>query len=409
MSGRDGEKEDVRYGWVMVGVTFVLSGLAFGSLGSVGIFLKPLIADFGWTRGEASAGYTTMAVASGVCGVFWGFAADRFPLRYLTIIGVLAMSGSLFMLGNLTSLWEYYVFYFLFGAVGHGALVGPLYATTGHWFRRNPGFALGIMTAGSGVGQGVVPFVTRMLITDGGWQNAYTTLGIAYLVIGLPITFLVKESAARLQALSADGKVADEEAFVLPPQEVVAWLSFAVIFCCICMAVPIVQLVPLVSDRGVDPELAAGVILVLMLTGAVGRVMAGKLSDMIGALQAYIIMGFGQAVLVVWFPHVTSIVGPYILAMAFGLIYSGVMANIIICLRVMVPARYAGRAMGVGGAFALGGMGFGGFFGGYLFDITGDYFWSFTAAGAIGIVNVAVTLLFRARVMRQEKAVALAA
>ena len=95
--------------------------------------------------------------------------------------------------------------------------------------------------------------------------------------------------------------------------------------------------------------------------------------------------------------------------MAFGLIYSGVMANIIICLRVMVPARYAGRAMGVGGAFALGGMGFGGFFGGYLFDITGDYFWSFTAAGAIGIVNVAVTLLFRARVMRQEKAVALAA
>jgi MFS family permease len=398
--------QDERYGWVMVGVTFLLSGLAFGSLGSVGIFLKPLIADFGWTRGEASAGYTTMAVASGICGIFWGIAADRFPLRYLVLIGVLTMSASLLLLGNLTTLWQYYLFYFLFGAAGHGALVGPLYATTGHWFRRNPGIALGIMTAGSGVGQGTVPFIARMLISDGGWQSAYTILGISYLIIGLPVVFLVRESSARLTALSNPGKAADEDAFVLPPKEVVAWLSFAVIFCCICMAVPIVQLVPLVSDRGVDPELAAGVILVLMLSGAVGRVFAGRLADKIGALQSYIIMGFGQAVLVVWFPFVTSVVGTYILAAAFGLIYSGVMANIIICLRIMVPARFAGRAMGVGGAFALGGMGFGGFFGGYLFDVTGSYVWSFTTAGAIGLVNVVVTLAFLARVRRQERLVA---
>jgi MFS family permease len=393
---------DERYGWVMVGVTFVLSGLAFGSLGSVGIFLKPLIADFGWTRGEASAGYTIMAVASGICGIFWGLAADRFPLRYLVLIGVLAMSASLLMLGSLTSLWQYYVFYFILGAAGHGALVGPLYATTGHWFRRNPGLALGIMTAGSGVGQGIVPFVSRLLITDSGWQDAYFTLGISYLIIGLPVVFLVRESAARIKAMSGPRKLVEDDAFVLPPREVVTWISIAVIFCCICMAVPIVQLVPLVSDRGVDPESAAGVLLALMVAGACGRVLAGKLADMIGALQAYIIMAFGQAVLVVWFPHVTSLVGTYMLAILFGVVYAGVMANIIICLRMMVPARFAGAAMGIGGAFALGGMGFGGYFGGYLFDVTGAYFWSFTLAGAIGIINVVVTLLFRARIKRQE-------
>jgi MFS family permease len=402
------EESGFNYGWVMVGVTFVLSALAFGSLGSVGVFLKPLIADFGWTRGQASAGYTTMAVASGIFGIFWGMAADRFPLRYLTIIGVLSMAASLFLLSNLTSLWQYYLFYFLLGAMGHGALVGPLYATTGHWFRRKPGLALGIMTAGSGLGQGIVPFTSSVLITGSDWQTAYLTLGVAYLVVGLPVIFLVRESAARTQALAAPRHLAQEDDFVLPAREVVAWLSVAVIFCCICMAVPIVQLVPLISDRGISAETAAGVLMTLMLAGAMGRVMAGKISDMIGPLRAYLIMGLGQALIVVWFPFVTSVPGTYALAVLFGVVYAGVMANIIICLRMMVPVRYAGTAMGVGGAFALGGMGFGGFFGGYLFDLTGDYIWSFTAAGAVGIINFIVVVLFMMRIKRQEKAVALA-
>jgi len=40
------------YGWVMAGVTFTLTALSFGILGSAGVFLKPLAADFGWSRGN---------------------------------------------------------------------------------------------------------------------------------------------------------------------------------------------------------------------------------------------------------------------------------------------------------------------------------------------------------------------
>ena len=398
------EAENRKYGWVMVGVTFVLSALAFGSLGSVGVFLKPMIADFGWSRGEASGGYTVMAVSSGVFGILWGMATDRFPLRWLVITGVISMSVALHMLGQISSLWEYYLWYFVLGAMGHGALVGPLYATTGHWFQRKPGVALGIMTAGSGLGQGTIPFVASSFIGDGGWQSAYVSLSIIYLVIGLPVILFVKESAARLQALSATAprRVVQEDDFILPAREVVTWISVAVIFCCICMAVPIVQLVPLISDRGISPETAAGVLMALMLAGACGRILAGTISDMIGPLRAYMIMSFGQAVLVIWFPQISSVTGTWVLAIVFGVVYAGVMANIIILLRVMVPVRFAGTAMGVGGAFALGGMGFGGFFGGYLFDVTGDYVWSFTSAGMVGIINVVIILLFAARIRRRK-------
>jgi MFS family permease len=399
-----------RYGWTMVAVTFALTGLAFGGWGAVGVFLKPLIAEFGWTRGETSGGYTTMAVSSGLAGILWGMAADRFPLRWLSLTGLLSMVAALLLLGQMTALWQFYLFYFLFGAFGHGALVGPLYAATGHWFRRNPGFAMGVMTAGGAVGQGTVPFASRLLITEWGWQSAYMILGVAYLVIGLPLIFLVRESAARLRAISGQAALAgqSEDEFILSPREVISWLSVAVIFCCICMAVPIVQLVSLVSDRGVGPETSAGVLLALMTAGAFGRIIGGKLSDMIGILQAYLILSLGQAVIVVWFPHVTSVVGTYALAVLFGLIYSGVMANIVISLRVMVPARYAGTAMGIGGAFALSGMGFGGYFGGYLFDVTGTYVMSFSAAGAIGLINVVIISAFLARIKKQERALSLA-
>ena len=46
--------ESLNYGWVMVLVVFVLSGLAFGSMASISVFLKPISADFGWSRGALS-------------------------------------------------------------------------------------------------------------------------------------------------------------------------------------------------------------------------------------------------------------------------------------------------------------------------------------------------------------------
>ena len=137
-----------RYGWTMVAVTFALTGLAFGGWGAVGVFLKPLIAEFGWTRGETSGGYTTMAVSSGLAGILWGMAADRFPLRWLSLTGLLSMVAALLLLGQMTALWQFYLFYFLFGAFGHGALVGPLYAATGQLFGRYHVFSIVFMCYG---------------------------------------------------------------------------------------------------------------------------------------------------------------------------------------------------------------------------------------------------------------------
>ena len=68
----------INYGWVMVLVVFVLSGLAFGSMASISVFLKPVSLEFGWTRGQTSFAYTVASFSSALFGVIWGQVADKF-------------------------------------------------------------------------------------------------------------------------------------------------------------------------------------------------------------------------------------------------------------------------------------------------------------------------------------------
>lgn len=402
LQAQSGDRPTSRYGWLMVGIGFTLTGLSFGGFGSVGVFLKPLSAEFGWSRGEVSFAYTMVGFAA-FMGIVWGYLADRFGARPFAILGALGMVFSLLLLSRQGALWQLYLLYFLFGALGHSVLGGPLYATVGFWFTRNKGLAIGLMASGGALGQATVPYLASTIIAQDGWRAAYATLAIGYAAIGLPLALLVRDPPARSKAArEAGGDAKDDDAFPVPPGETTAWLGLAVIFCCICMAVPIVHLVPLVSDHGVDSETAASALTVLMLFGGLGRILGGKVADMIGGLPTYMFASFAQTVLVLWFPYIVTAggmtMGVYVFAAVFGLFYSGVMTSLLVCVREMIPARMSARTMGFVSFFAMIGMGFGGYQGGLMFDLTGDYVWSYANATIAGVVNLTILGAFYLRI-----------
>ncbi|MFB3076950.1 MAG: MFS transporter, partial [Lysobacterales bacterium] len=318
--------KDPLYGWIMVAVVFLLSGMAFGTAGALSVFLKPLSAEFGWGRSETALGYTTLAMSSAVFGVCWGYVADRWGTRYFGIVAALVMPLALYLLSVQTSLWQFYAFYFLFGALGTAMVSSPLFANVAFWFLNKPGLAIGITAAGGAVGQGVVPYFSAWAIETYDWRTAYMILAGLYLVVLLPVAFLVREPPGRVAPATQFSAAAPTSS--VNEIEVVAWISLAVIFCCNCMAVPIVHLVPLLTDNGISTEVAASVLLTLMLAGGVGRVLGGKFCDNFGALPTYVIMSLGQTVFAFGFPHVSSLSGLYILAAFFGFSYSGVMSSI---------------------------------------------------------------------------------
>ena len=103
----------------MVFAVFVLSALSFGALGSISVFLKPLAAEFGWSRGETAFGYTIISFSSALFGILWGYIADRFGSRYFGFVAAVAMTASLFLLGKNQTIYQFYTLYFLFGALGN--------------------------------------------------------------------------------------------------------------------------------------------------------------------------------------------------------------------------------------------------------------------------------------------------
>lgn len=385
----------------MVFAVFLLSALAFGALGSISVFLKPLVTEFGWSRGQTSFGYTVISFSSAVFGVLWGYIADRFGTRWFGLIAAFAMSGSLFALSQQASILQFYGLYFLFGAFGNAMVTSPLFANVGFWFTHKPGLALGITASGGAVGQAVVPYLCAVSLELYGWQTTYMLSAACYLALALPVALLIRESPGREQARLQ--LVDEERTFPLSEREVIIWISVAIIFCCTCMSVPIVHLVPLLTDSGFSLDQATTVLMVLMFSGALGRILGGRLGDLIGALPSYIVMSAGQTLSVFWFPFLDSTVAIYLIAVVFGFTYSGVMSAILVCTRMMVSAKFAARAMSITSFFGWFGMGAGGFMGGYLFDLTGNYDLSFIGAMVVGCINVAILVLFALRIRNRSQ------
>jgi MFS family permease len=394
MSNGKFSERDV-YGWVIVAVAFVLNVISFGTLASVGIFLKPLIAEFGWSRGDLSLGYTAIAFASALTGILWSIIVDRYGSRWVALTGAIVMGIPLLLLSRMELLIEFYVYYFVFGALGHAAVTAPLYTCVGLWFRRNVGLALGLTFAGSAVGQGLIPYIARYLIDNFSWETAYSALGMAYVVLAIPIALLVRDTPQRKELYSAPNQYqSDNAAPFLPPVVVVTWISFAVIFCCSGMSVVIVHLVPLLTDYGISSEDAVIIFMTLMFAGAFGRILGGKLADHIGALHSYIAMSLLQTSVIFIFPHLHSHILFYVVAIIFGIAFSGVMASFLVCVRMMVPANVLARSLAVVGMFGWCGMGLGGWQGGLMYDLTGSYHWSFANGSLSSLANLLILFLF---------------
>ncbi|MBT6977851.1 MAG: MFS transporter, partial [Rhodospirillaceae bacterium] len=320
------------------------------------------------------------------------------PTRRFMFMGVLAVALATLLLSQTSSRWQFYLFYFLFGAFGHGALMSTIWANVGQWFVRNKGLALGIGMAGGAFGQGAVPFVARLLISAYGWQSAYLILGLGFLGLGLAVAALTRDPPAKLAHLaelkaagakSGNGWSLGEAAYV------VSWFSMAVIFCCSCMSVVIVHLVPMLTDGGLEPQVAASVLTTMMLMGALGRMITGRICDLIGSVRTYALASLGQTVLVIWFPHIDNLFVLYLLAVVFGALFSGVMASMVISVNMEVPGKVAARSWSIVSFFAWIGMGTGSYMGGVIFDLTGGYTWAFAFAAGMGCLNLLILICFR--------------
>lgn len=381
------------YRWVIVSASALMLALSMGMIvNGTSVFFTPLFEEFGWQRGAVSLINTSGLVGLAIGGIFMGRIADKAPIRWVVLFGATVIGLCMLGASQADVLWQFYLLFFVAGFLGASALFVPLIANVGNWFKTGAGLALGIASAGQALGQGGMPYVLALLIGALGWRDALMSVGITMLVLLISLAMLIKQPpkiSTGLDAGSTDNLLIDgADTTLIPPNTLAVWLGSAAILCCICMSVPLMHLVPLMQDRGLSLEDAGSVLLVMLTVAIVGRIVFGKLADMIGAIRTYWIASCWQTVLVFFFLQVDTLQGYYIFAIIYGFGYAGVMTGILISARVLTSASKRASVLGIVLFFAYLGHGIGGYQGGYFFDLTGNYTLTYANAAMAGILNL---------------------
>jgi len=172
-------KYKLHYAWVILFSACVLNIASRADAGSFGVFVEPLVDLFGWSRGDISVAYSLAFIVGLPAVVIMGWLGDRYGARPLMIGAAVLITAGTFLLGTITELWQFYLFYgFFVGSMGHAAYTVLLPVILTRWFNRHMGLAVGIYWAAMGIGPMIFAPVFRWLIETRGWERAFTPIAI---------------------------------------------------------------------------------------------------------------------------------------------------------------------------------------------------------------------------------------
>lgn len=267
-------------GWrVVLGATCCVF-VSFASLlvYTFGIFLKPLTAEFGWSREAVSSAFGIAALSVAACSPVIGMLLDRFPARRvfrpcLTIFGCAFASLSL-LTGHL---WHLYAVFLVLGIVGNGTAQLAYSRVVSTWFEQRRGTAFALLMCGGAVGAMVLPLLAQYLIGSFGWRMAFAALGCLVLVVGLPASFLIREPVeTRVGPRESASGASVAEALNAWPFWVIVLVLFAL---SIGQNGSIAHLAALLTDRGIPAAKSAMAVSVLGAATLGGRLLTGWLLD----------------------------------------------------------------------------------------------------------------------------------
>jgi predicted MFS family arabinose efflux permease len=365
--------------WVVVGAVaglFVCNGpvLAF----TFGVFLKPLMADMGWDRAQASFALSFGGFFGAVMVPVFGFLMDRWSIRKVALPGIVIYAATIALLAlSPKSLLVFTLLFVL--AEGASAIQTPIgYAKAiAAWFDPRRGLALGIAMGGVGLGGFVMPQLAEALIERFTWRGAYLGLALLTAVVALPAVGLwIREprpgEGERGGPMTTMAKLPG-----LRVREVLVttrfWMLVAVFFLVgISVNGTVAHVVPLLTDAGMPRAQAAATMGVFGLATLCGRLLSGYLVDRFFAAYVATVLFLAPIAGFALLAH------PHSALPTIGVTLLGLGLGTEIDLIAFLVSRYFGQlSFGQLYGFCFMAFGFGSsagrFLGGYAYDLAHSY------------------------------------
>ena len=325
------------YGWwIVLTSAFAVFWGAPITVYSFSVFFKSLTQDFHATRAAVSLAFSFCSIAQAICTPFVGWLIARFGTRRVVVPAAVMFGLILLSIRVLSGgIGQFYVFYVasaLAASVGFGPLAYG--NVVSFWFDRRRGLALGLTMLGTGCGAMIVPPFAQLLISHFGWRSAYAILGLAVLLVPLPIVAVFLKEKPQVMGLLPDG-VASAGVAARAPADTVgltvseAWrnAAFWLMVCAFFFVGAsvqgcIVHTAAILSDRGVSVHKAALGSSVLGAAVMIGRVSTGYLLDCLFATRLaacfFVCVAAGVGLFLFGGPPWLAFLGAFLIGLGLG-------------------------------------------------------------------------------------------
>jgi OFA family oxalate/formate antiporter-like MFS transporter len=310
----------------------VLLQIALGAVYAWSVFRKPLATQFHWTIPQVTLTFTICILVLGFAAFIGGLWNDRSGPRVVAMTG-----GLLYGFGTILAsfsdgrLWWLYLSYGVIGGIGLGfGYIIPV-AVLVKWFPDKRGLMTGIAVGGFGVGALITAPVATHLIQTVGVMTTFAYLGVAYLVVCVAAAFFMQNPPAGWTPEGWTPKAIQRSQmgndFTLA-QALKSWQWWALwllLFLNTTAGISVIsQEAPIFEElAGVTAIVAAGMVGIVSIGNAIGRVFWAFMSDFLTRRYTFLAMFLLQAVLFWFLPSITSATPLTIVAFVILMCYGG--------------------------------------------------------------------------------------
>jgi MFS family permease len=352
-------------------------------LATLGVFVIPITAETGFGRTTVTGAYSVAAVGMAIGLVIVGRMLDKYAVRYILVPSFILFCASTALVALMPSnVFAFLAPFLLLGFFGAGTAI-PFTKALISWFDNKRALAIGISAGISGLGASITPVLAGTFIGAYGWRTAYALLALIALVVSLTmITAFVRARAERhlrgrlVAETLDDGKSVKLEQPGLTFREALRGRHFWMLTLALgAVGITVVglqvHLVPMMSDRGLDPAQATLLLTVFGLSSLVGRVVGGFLIDRIPGtiIGPIVILAPVAGLFFLTPPFGSAAAGVGLIGLAYGI--EGDLVAFFITR--YLGTRAFGRIFGVVQSVFLIGTAFGPLLLGVAYDTFGSY------------------------------------
>ncbi|MFC1897451.1 MFS transporter [Chloroflexota bacterium] len=412
------------FGWWTVIAGGVLSlWLAGYQTYGISALFKPIASELGFSRTAASVPGGMARLEGGFEGPIAGWATDKYGPRTVILLGVLLSGLSLILMYYINSLWAFYLVWGVLLGTAHNLTTAiPVDTAITNWFVKKRGTALGIKMVFSGFSGVLVLPLIAFLINQEGWRMTCVIGGVVALVVFLPVVwFCFKPHRPEYYGLLPDGATVKEEItdtdqtieqgvkYATEVEEVeftlrqamktrVYWLLMLgnAVHGLVFSAVN-VHLIPYLTDVGIDPIKAAGMMAIMVFASLPTRFIAGFFCDRVSKNQIRFVVAGGYFLQTLGFAIFVLINPQTMFTIYAWLILYGIGHGAGFIFSALVGRYYGRKAFGsIQGTrmmfMAVPGM-IAPIYAGWIYDTTGSYITSFvTFAITLAVSTILIAI-----------------